>query len=359
MAADDLGKSRVVPEADGGLPTVVLPCPPDKFSEFIAGLLGRPQTIETIVEGPFVVRKDDAVNLYHLIDQRLASQNEANLVQFTARIVYDDDSSVLLNSLQDFVAYNEVKPLKSTALHLSWTYLIQFRLKSFPEKQVIQVSFNIEDRFLMSSNKSFARFISAEGSAMTIRIEHTDRTWGTDIEALFTGQLKTLQTPISKIRRFTNKYSGSIGVTTGGVALFISTLLAYQIQKYFAIQMASQMPVLKGPATIDFVAQQLGFLAELVATGRWNRFSLLIVVFGIATLVGAVVLGTKVSDVADQPPQSFVLLSASATAAYGRYNRSIEKSWWRLAGWIIATLALGVASNAIFFAGLKFFGGDQ
>jgi hypothetical protein len=126
--------------------TVVLPCPPDQFRDFIAGLLGRAQTIETTIAGPFEVTKHSVENLFHLLAQRLSSQNEATLVQFTARIVYDDNSSVLLNSLEDFLSYNEVKPLISVGLHLSWTYLIKFQNKPFPEKQIVQISFDTARR---------------------------------------------------------------------------------------------------------------------------------------------------------------------------------------------------------------------
>ncbi len=141
MTPDSEKAARIVPEVKGGVPAVVLPCSPDQFREFIAGLLGRPQTIEGFVDGPFEVTKQNVENLHHLIDQRILSQNEATLVQFTARVEYDNNSSVLLNSLRDFLSYNEVKPLKSSALHLSWTYLMKFPMKDFPEKQVIQISF--------------------------------------------------------------------------------------------------------------------------------------------------------------------------------------------------------------------------
>src|ERR1700694_338469 len=135
MPLDREKGAHIAAEGAGGVSTVVLPCPPDQFREFIAGLLGLPQTIEGTLDGPFEVTKQDAENLYALIDQRISSQNEAALVQFTARVAYDNKSSVLLSSLRDFLSYNEVKPLKSTGLQLSWTYLIKFPMKAFPEKQ--------------------------------------------------------------------------------------------------------------------------------------------------------------------------------------------------------------------------------
>lgn len=120
---------------------VLLPCEPDQFRDFIAGLLGKPQVIERVISGPFTVTRGNVENLYHLLDQRLASQNDATLIQFVARIVYDDKSSVLLNSFGDFLAYKEVKPLISTSVHLSWIHLVKFRNKSAPEKQQIDISF--------------------------------------------------------------------------------------------------------------------------------------------------------------------------------------------------------------------------
>jgi hypothetical protein len=120
---------------------VMLPCEPDQFRDFIAGLLGKPQTIDQLIDGQYEIKKSDIENLYHLLDQRVSTQSAGTLVQFSVRILYDDNSSVLLNSLADFASYNEVKPLVSVGVSLSWTFLIHFYNKKFPEKQQIDISF--------------------------------------------------------------------------------------------------------------------------------------------------------------------------------------------------------------------------
>jgi hypothetical protein len=348
---------------EGSVPTVVLPCPPDQFREFIAGLLGRPQTIEGILDGPFEVTKQDAENLYHLVDQRVSSQNEATLIQFTARVTYDDNSSVLLGSLQDFLSYNEVKPLKSSALHLSWTYLIKFPLKAFPEKQVIQISFKAGARPIILPSPLRVQMLVDDwrsDGTVTIRIEHTDRTWGTDIESLIRGHLQLFQKPVSTARRLTNKYSGVIGFVSGGVALLISMALGYRITVQFAAELADKAKPLKispAAASLEALARQLDFLTNIVASGVWTRFSLLLLVVFVATIIGAIALGATVSDKANQPSRSFVLLTPKATAERDAYISAKEKSWYRLGGWITATLALGVVSNLIFYLGLKYFAG--
>ena len=120
---------------------VVLPCGPEEFREFISGLLGKPQTINKGFRGSFEIQKQDIENLHHLIIQRVTQQNEATLIQFTARIIFDDHSSVLLNSLSDFLHYNEVRPISSTDVHLTWSFLVRFLDRDAPEKQDIEISF--------------------------------------------------------------------------------------------------------------------------------------------------------------------------------------------------------------------------
>src|SRR6266478_5787375 len=100
-------------EASTSSTSVVLPCSPDQFQNFISGLLGRPQTISRHISGPFELTRADIENVFYLLEQRISSQNEGTLIQFTVRVIYDDGSSVLLNSLADFQAYNEVRPLIS------------------------------------------------------------------------------------------------------------------------------------------------------------------------------------------------------------------------------------------------------
>ncbi|ARU48033.1 hypothetical protein [Sulfurospirillum diekertiae] len=106
---------------------VTLPCNPNDFGAFISGLLGKPQTIEKAFRGTFEVSKDDIINTFYLIEQRIQQQNDAQLVQFTVKILYNDDTSVLLNSIADFEHYTEVRPLESIGVALSWTYLIKFK----------------------------------------------------------------------------------------------------------------------------------------------------------------------------------------------------------------------------------------
>ena len=140
---------------------IMLPCSQSEFGDFISGLLGKPQTIGRQFTGVFEVTKEDIENTYHLVNQRVHQQNEATLIQFTVKVVYHDNSSVLLNSFGDFLKYNEVRPIVSVAAHLNWTYLIRFRDKKSPEKQEIELSFSADwnSRYVTSNrDEVFVRF---------------------------------------------------------------------------------------------------------------------------------------------------------------------------------------------------------
>jgi hypothetical protein len=321
-------------------------------------LLGRAQTIETAVDGPFQVGKDGVENLFHLLDQRISSQNEATLVQFTARLVYNDNSSVLLNSLQDLLAYNEVKPLISTALYLSWTYLIKFQNKPFPEKQVILVSFDTTGQSVEFHGVAALRMVYRHSPPITLRIEHTDRTWGADIEALLRGQLEMLKQPVGKARAFSNKFSGWIGFFAGAIALLLTLLATYRISAEFAAtQMDKLNLALKGLSGASAVVpKQIEFLVYLVSSGVWTRFTLFAAVLFVALIVGSIVVGAMVSEFAHVAVPSFVLLTSRSIQ-----NRQIEidrlrNSWYILVCTFVGAIAIGVLSNSIFYLALKYLG---
>src|SRR4051812_22283351 len=99
---------------------VSLPCTPDTFKQFVSGLLGSAQTIERSFAGTFELEHSEINNIFQLVNQRVTQQNESSLLEFTIKLIYNDKSSVLLNSLSEFEHYREVRPIASSCAHLSW-----------------------------------------------------------------------------------------------------------------------------------------------------------------------------------------------------------------------------------------------
>jgi hypothetical protein len=331
---------------------VILPCEPDQFRDFIAGLLGKPQTISRRLLGPFEVTKSDLENLHHLLEQRIVSQNEATLVQFTASISYDDSSSVLLNSLYDFQVYKEVKPLVSKAVTLSWTYLIKFRNKKFPERQQIDITFQArrETGYIEDGNGiSFSSKHTA--SAIRFQIAHTDRTWGTDIESLLNGQLSTFEKLDYGLRKFAYLHSGVIGFSAF-VLLFLSALGAgfYAtgglIEKYLA---EAKRLAESNQHSSESLTKKLDFLTDIIASGFWTRYAFFLLGFVILALIASIFIGVMVGSSAGTVRPSFVLLTQRSEDVRIVELRSYENDWMTFLAALAGTLLVAVIGNYLFF----------
>jgi len=353
----------IIKPFDSNRTAVLLPCEPDQFRDFISGLLGKPQVIGRVIRGPFNVGRNDIENLYYLIDQRISSQNDATLIQFTARIVFDDKSSVLLNSFADFMSYKEVKPLVSNSVHLSWTYLIKFRNKSVPEKQQVDVSciadYSREDIFHdfdmagLILRRQFGP--ASESGNIILRINHTDRTWGTDIEALLTGHLQTLVLVDSKLRQFVRKYSGTIGLI-GAVSLFGSVVYAGwgtfdRIQEHAT---AGARALLADESTnAEQIAKIIRTILQYTIENPTQKYSGIAVVFAAVLFIGCIIFGVVLASFAESSKPSFVVLTSKAEEMRKIELNRDQNNWSNFIMSIFGALVISVAGNYLFFLMLK------
>lgn len=332
---------------------IVLPCDQDQFGSFISGLLGKAQTIEKLFYGIFEITKHHIEDIFHLVDQRVKQQNEATLVQFIVKLLYDDNSSVLLNSLEDFVHYREVRPIVSAGALLEWTYLIRFADRKFPEKQIIEMRIgtsseephliHVEDEVHIVSGRS--RF---SGNHVFIRISHTARTWGVDIESLITGHLKSWFKSESRIKRFLYRKSSSIGLAAGAIFFLLILIGSYINTNQFLngrIDTAKAILNEQGPTSIN---QKINFLIDLSIKGQWPRYGIALLMFIVVSVVGSVFLGTWVASLADNRPQSFVLLSAKAESARDDYLKKRARKWQKFILSVIIAIVTGIVGNIIF-----------
>jgi len=332
--------------------SVVLPCGPEHFRDFIGGLLGQPQTINRAIYGSFEVSRRDVENLFHLIEQRLSSQNEAELIQFTARIINNDNSSVLLNSLADFQSYNEVKPLISVAAVFSWTYLVKFQGKLYPEKQVIELNFRTQEpnRIRVEEGLLWETALPV-GSSIRMRISHTNRTWGTDIEALLTGQLETLLKHETGLRAFVADHPGWIGLITG-ICVFVSALgMSFRVTDAFIERylVEAKKFATVDAVTFEAVAKKVDFLTSIVASGMWTRYAFYVTGFFVLAVITSAIVGGIVGSSAGTRRPSFVLLTQRAEEVEESALASYRNSWSVFLVSIAGAVLVGVAGNAAFY----------
>lgn len=337
---------------------VLVPCSQDDFGQFISGLLGKPQVLEKIFYGNFDVGRNDVLNTFHLVDQRVRQQNQATLVQFSVKIIYDDDSSVLLSSLGEFEHFTEIRPLVSTAVHLSWTYLILFRDKHIPEKQQIDLSIVTKSKGSIVSKSEEGiivahRRLKFTNNYISFRVGHTARTWGVDIESLLTGHIKSLLKPENKVKSFVNQKSSLVGLLFGLIFILIilagTFITANQIVK-------SHLAILEKVSNLELLSK-IDYLLEYSASGIWTRFALAATFFIFFMLIISMFFAAWIADKAEKESPSFLILSRKAADIRDAALRKVNRDWFLFIISIVVSFICGMLSNvAFYYLSRKFFG---
>lgn len=331
-----------------------LPFDHEQFRDFIKGLLGKPQSITKSIVGSYEIEVSDIQSLHELLRQRIEQQNAGALASFTARIKYSDNSTVELNSLPEFLSYNEVRPIYSQALHLKWDYLVQFQDKRVPERQSVQVS------FIASGEEGFVRFDvddpvvflahhSALGRAGFIgfRIEHTARTWGADLEALLSNYFKSMLQTEHSVPRWIRKRNGPIGLTLGIAffALIVSGLFV-TTRRFAAAQMAIFTDRYDGSQIVTQDAIRV--IGEYLASGAWSQYMFAAVGFLVISVFIAIWLGIWATAAADTVAPSFILLNRESHNHRTRVLKRLRRKWVSFAGSVLLSIIIGVVANWIF-----------
>ena len=330
---------------------IALPCEPENFSDFISGLLGKPQTISKAYSGSFEIDHKDIESVYNLVCQRVSQQNHASLLQFTIRLVFDDNSTVLLNSLDDFKSYTEVRPLITVQAHLSWSFLVKFQDREHPEKQEIELSFVTKGSggiAIFDSEDSpiipLSRFIG--GGYISFRVSHTARTWGADIESLISGHIKHILLPESRLRGFIRRHSGKISMSLA-ITFFVCSIVAcfYSAGKISQDQIELMKPLFNDP---EKISQKLNMLLELMAAGFWGKFFFSVFVFTIFSLFAAIFLGVWAETSADTKQPSYILLTKKSKQHKDKADKKYANKWISFLASIVVSIATGVVANILF-----------
>ena len=176
--------------------TLSLPIKKSDLGNFITDLLGQPQSIERVVDERFDIDFSWFINLHELIDQRINQQNHADLASFNLIVYFDNGLKRTLTSIDAMKSYNETKSDIPIGVKIVWSYLVHFPGKPYPEKQ--QISFSafrhrnkkeegekgIIERLILSRYGS-----ASERSSIRFQIDHTERTWGDDIEVVISNHI--------------------------------------------------------------------------------------------------------------------------------------------------------------------------
>jgi hypothetical protein len=324
---------------------LTLPFDENQFASFIRGLLGTPQTITKRIRGDFQLSLKDLQNFHDLLQQRISQQNNGKLIQLKTQIYYNDESSVILSSYEELVTYNEVKPVISAAVKMTWSYLIQFADKNAPEKQEIELMIVSSPSRNIIEDDDIPVFFPSYGQ-FHITIKHTARSWGSDIESLLTNQIESLILKSSKIKEFLRKESSRIGLLTAILFLFSSL-----IGVYFATMTFNKTEVIK---VTNFVkntsnlSSKTDYLLNYIAANGQNLFFLKSLLFVVISIFTAIILGVWIDLLADNKTRSYLVLTREAKKDMERLLKKSKRKY--LLFWVSITISIftSILANYIF-----------
>ncbi len=174
-----------------------------QFQDFIQSLLWKPQVISKDFWWYYCIEKDDIINLDKILSQRISQQNKGKRVYFRASIYYEDNSVAEVSSIPHLIDYNETLPLVCDAVYLTWKFLVKFEDKDSPEVQEVSISFISNDepkKYDFEENN--INWFFYRRSDVSLRIKHTARTWGVDIEGLISRHMDWIVKPQKKFLIF-------------------------------------------------------------------------------------------------------------------------------------------------------------
>jgi hypothetical protein len=171
--------------------SVILPVDIDTYQEFLLSLLGQHESVEGTVRGAFEIGIEDFEHLNQIIDTRIDNQHSSSLLEFRAKLFFNDDSSITFKTIESFVEYRELRYLICENFVFTWTYLVRFNNRNSSEKQEISVFSQKGENFNRKSKSIRYRIISLfdkEKARSTNKLNYsircTNREWGIEIATI-------------------------------------------------------------------------------------------------------------------------------------------------------------------------------
>lgn len=185
---------------------LMVPCAPSDFGTFIAGLLGRPRITRGLVSGFLDVGTKEVANFFHLINQRVTTQNEGSLINFAITTLYNNGMSEIHQSASDFENYYPISKCHPVEVVLSFTYLIKFKNKELPEKQEVDITISVDREHpynLRGTHWTHTGICRYE-------IKNTDSSWAADIANIISSHAESIIEQPGKLRHFFSGYYDDI-----------------------------------------------------------------------------------------------------------------------------------------------------
>lgn len=240
-----------MPNASGSDEGLLIPIPKRSLGQFISGLLGQRREINrSITDKNFLIDFNWISNLDEIIGQRVSSQNEGQLVDFSAKIFFDDGRVTSLTTRESFKSFRDFSSSLSVGVDITWHFLIAFPGRGVPEKQEVRFYGFTDKRFRSGRPQEYQRstsFINSpddDEEELNFNVSFTDLSWGEDLASQITRYIDSTLSNRGPVYRVIKK------LETRNAIIFIAFLMS--VSSIFFIDDSPS-----GPARSDLLQKAL------------------------------------------------------------------------------------------------------
>ncbi|MEI4194575.1 hypothetical protein [Roseovarius sp. E0-M6] len=297
--------------------------------------------------GVFDLSLLDIENFVHLVDQRVAEQNTCGAYVCEIAVYYSDGTSRRFPDLAEFSNYSETRKRFPTVVTVHTSYFIEFPDAQEPEIQEIDIVIRSSEstsetvdmvaddaRVRMSSDKVQMGVGKDESKFGIINytINHSQISWGLDLEGHIRGHIESLMIEPNKSDRFLMRATGPLNLfTTLFVGLYIVNLI---IDSFFWFLYRTDGA--NAPEKIIETA------ATYLVNGHIAKYIVASLVVSVVFFVLFSALVSAVTNSIKQPKPSFISLNEGDNRRKTEKLKSYEKRWPRFVAVILLNLFIAI-----------------
>lgn len=321
----------------------------EHLGEFISSLLGQPQAISKSFYKPFKVDHSFFKHLLALIFQRLEQQNEFEMVDFVAKISFDDGIERKITSIESFNSYSETMSLISVRLFISISLLIKFPSKKIPERQ--NINFVFDSNMDSNDNNTILESSNKKTGIVIIDIEHTERTWADDMLTMIEKSLDGIWIEENFIFKTVMKIVGLL--SSKGFLLF--SMLLSIIMLFYSTYTKSSNDVIEDlnqlsiqtSNNLELINEKLNFISKiLVDRSDYSGTNLMLFSVSIPFLV---ILISILKEFIKPYPSYVVLTKSTQDFMSKSFSKtSIKNKFFSTSIMLVMSLVIGILGNYIY-----------
>jgi len=249
--------------------SIVIRIPKSKMKDFIGDVLKTKRRIGRRYNLVFNLKKDDVLGIISVIDHRVREQNEADLIDISIDVLYDDGSSREYKGLDQFTVVDDNLKATSLVVVVVMSYLVKFNGDETPTQNEVRI-------FASSSSENFMSNETFNEASLRIFVETNKFTWAEDIINNFTNYVKDEFREPSKLYKFIRRFYLE-RPASGFVLIFLMLGVFMLMLTYFrdvasvmALDWRQQSEHLVGDtlsaanAKLDFLIEQRGAPRDLL-----------------------------------------------------------------------------------------------